>query len=103
LIYRGIVVYRLTEISTVPRAFNGQIHIRVPAKVHEEVAKEAFDNGTSISGILAQALVVRRALKDIDPWKSIGEVQSANRRTSAAEVELEVARAVRAVRKNRRG
>lgn len=89
-----------------PRAFNGQIHIRVPAEVHQEVAKEAFENGTSISGILAQALVVRRALKDVDPWKSIGEVQSANRRTSAAEVELEVAkavRAVRAVRKNRRG
>ena len=86
-----------------PRIFNGQIHVRVSADVHEEVAKEAFDKGTSISGILAQALVVRRALKTIDPWKSIEEVQSANRRASAAEVEFDVAKAVKAVRKSRRG
>ena len=85
------------------RAFNGQIHVRVPASVHEEVAKEAFDKGTSISGILAQALIVRRALRNIDPWKSIEEVQSANRGVSAAEVENSVARAVKAVRKARRG
>jgi len=84
------------------RAFNGQIHVRVPASIHEEVAKEAFDKGTSISGILAQALIVRRALRSIDPWKSIDEVQSANRGVSAPEVESLVAKAVRAVRKSRR-
>jgi hypothetical protein len=86
-----------------PRAFNGQIHIRVSAGVHEEVAKEAFDKGTSISGILAQALIVRRALRNVDPWKSIDEVQSANRGVPAAEVENAVAKAVKAVRKARRG
>jgi hypothetical protein len=85
------------------RAFNGQIHIRVPASVHEEVAKEAFAKGTSISGILAQALIVRRALRNVDPWKSIEEVQSANRGVPAAEVENAVAKAVKAVRKDRRG
>jgi hypothetical protein len=85
------------------RAFNGQIHVRVPASVHEEVAKEAFDKGTSISGILAQALIVRRALRSVDPWKSIEEVQSANRGRPAAEVENAVAKAVKAVRKARRG
>jgi hypothetical protein len=85
------------------RAFNGQIHVRVPASVHEEVAKEAFDKGTSISGILAQALIVRRALRSIDPWKSIEEAQSANRGRSAAEVENAVSKAVKAVRKVRRG
>jgi len=85
-----------------PRAFNGQIHVRIPPEVHAEVAKEAFDSGTSISGIFAQALIVRRALRAVDPWKSIAEVQGANRRTSATEVELEVARAVKAVRTNRR-
>jgi hypothetical protein len=85
------------------RAFNGQIHVRVPASVHEEVAKEAFDKGTSISGILAQALIVRRALRNVDPWKSIDEVQSANRGFAAAEVENAVAKAVKAVRKARRG
>jgi hypothetical protein len=85
------------------RAFNGQIHVRVPASVHEEVAKEAFDKGTSISGILAQALIVRRALRNVDPWKSIEEVQSANRGMPAAEVENAVAKAVKAMRKARRG
>lgn len=84
------------------RAFNGQIHVRVPPTIHEEVAKEAFDKGTSISGLLAQALIVRRALRDIDPWKSIDEVQSANRGLSAPEVENLVAKAVKAVRKSRR-
>jgi hypothetical protein len=62
-----------------PRSFNGQIHVRVSSDVHEEIAKEAFETGMSISGILAQALIVRRVLRDIDPWKSIQEVQSANR------------------------
>jgi hypothetical protein len=85
------------------RAFNGQIHVRVPPSIHEEVAKEAFDKGTSISGILAQALIVRRALRNVDPWKSIDEVHSANRGVPAAEVENTVASSVKAVRKARRG
>jgi hypothetical protein len=85
-----------------PRLFNGQIHVRVPSAVHEEVAKEAFEKGTSISGILAQALVVRRALKNIDPWKSISEVHAANRDIGDAEVERVVAKAVKAIRKDRR-
>ena len=84
------------------RAFNGQIHVRVPASIHEEVAKEAFEKGTSISGILAQALIVRRALRNVDPWKSIEEVQSANQGVPAAEIENTVAKAVRAIRKARR-
>ena len=84
------------------RTFNGQIHIRVPATIHEEVAKEAFEKGTSISGIFAQALIVRRALRNVDPWKSIEEVQSANQGVPAAEIENTVAKAVRAVRKARR-
>ena len=88
-------------VHTMPR-FNGQIHVRIPADVHEDVATEAFERGTSISGILAQALVVRRALRAIDPWKSIEEVQSANRGASDREVESIVARAVKAVRKGRR-
>jgi len=85
------------------RPFNGQIHVRVPSGVHEEIAKEAFERGTSISGIFAQALIVRRALRNIDPWKSISEVQSANRDVDPAEVERTVAKAIRAVRKGQRG
>jgi hypothetical protein len=81
-----------------PRSFNGQIHVRVSSGVHEEVAKEAFEKGTSISGIFAQALIVRRALRNIDPWKSIDRVQSANRDVPAREIERAVAQAVKAVR-----
>lgn len=86
-----------------PRNFNGQIHVRISPSVHEEIAKEAFEKGTSISGILAQALIVRRALRSIDPWKAIDELQSANRETPSDEIERKVAKAVKAVRKTRRG
>ncbi|MBS1850978.1 MAG: hypothetical protein JST79_08705 [Acidobacteria bacterium] len=86
-----------------PRIFNGQIHVRVASDLHEEVAKEAFEKGTSISGILAQALTVRRAWKAIDPWKSIAEVQTSNRRVPPEEVEQAVALTVKAARKDRRG
>ena len=82
--------------------FNGQIHVRVPAEVHKEVAMEAFERGTSISGIFAQALIVRRTLKTIDPWKAIDEVRVANRDRSENSIEAAVAKAVKAVRKSRR-
>ena len=84
------------------RTFNGQIHVRVSSDIHQEIATEAFEKGTSISGIFAQALIVRQALKNIDPWKTIGEVQAANRAFPTEEVERAVAKAVRQVRKRRR-
>ncbi|HJT70040.1 MAG TPA: toxin-antitoxin system HicB family antitoxin [Terriglobales bacterium] len=86
-----------------PRYFNGQIHMRVPPELHEEIAREAFERGTSISGICTQALVIRRALRGVDPWKSIERVQRANRNIPPMDVEREVAKAVKAVRKLRRG
>ncbi len=82
--------------------FNGQIHVRVPAEVHKEVAIEAFERGTSISGIFAEALIVRRTLKTLDSWKAIDEVQSANRDRSESSIKSAVAKAVKAVRKGRR-
>ncbi|MCU1297907.1 MAG: hypothetical protein JWO91_2185 [Acidobacteriaceae bacterium] len=85
-----------------PRTFNGQIHVRVPSDIHKEIAQEAFEKGTSINGILAQALIARRALKSIDPWKSIAEVQSANRGLETADIESVIAKSVKAVRRSRR-
>jgi len=82
--------------------FNGQIHVRVPAEVHKEVATEAFERGTSISGICAQALIVRRTLKTLDPWKAIEDVQEANRDRSEKSINATVVKAVKAVRKGRR-
>jgi len=85
------------------RGFNGQVHVRVPASMHEEIAREAFEKGISISGIFAQAVIVRRALKHMNPWKSVEEVRSANRAVPVREVERVVNQAVKAVRKGRRG
>lgn len=86
-----------------PRTFNGQIHVRISPEIHREIAREAFEQGTSISGILAQAVTIRQTLKGVvDPWKSITEVQAANRLVSPDFVEREVSKAVRSVRKAKR-
>ena len=84
------------------RAFKGQVHVRIPPNVHKEVAQEAFDKGTSISGIFAQALTVRRAVKNIDPWKSIDEVRAANRGVSEEELDEAAGEAIKSVRKQSR-
>jgi hypothetical protein len=83
--------------------FNGRIRLRVSSSLYEEVAKEALEKGTSISGILAQALIVRRVLRNIDSWKSISEAQSANGSIAETEVERVIAKAVKRVRKKMRG
>ena len=85
-----------------PRAFNGQVHVRVTPQIHKEVAEEAFSKGTSISGIFSQALTVRSVLRNINPWKAIDEVQLANRGVSEEEVSSVIAKAVNAIRKNKR-
>lgn len=85
------------------KKFNGQTHVCLIADVHKELATEAFERGTSMSGILAQALTVRRALINLDPWKAIKQVQSANSGSSQSEVEAEVRRAIKAVRKGGAG
>lgn len=85
-----------------PRTFNGQIHVRISPEIHKEIAREAFEQGTSISGILAQAVTIRQTLKGVDPWKSIQAVQAANRAVSPDLVEREVGKALKAVRKARR-
>lgn len=85
------------------RAFGGQVHVRLSPEAHEDVAKEAFERGTSISGIVAQALMIRRALKNIDPWKAIAEIREANRGVDPKELEKDIAEAIKAVRKKARG
>jgi len=84
------------------RTFNGQVHVRISPKVHEEIAKEAFEKGTSISGIIAQALTVRNVLRNIDPWKSIEAIREANRGVDQVKLELDILKAIKAVRKEKR-
>jgi len=85
------------------RAFGGQVHVRLSPEAHEDVAKEAFERGTSISGIVAQSLMIRRALKNIDPWKAIAEIREANRGVDPTELEKDINEAIKAVRKKARG
>jgi hypothetical protein len=49
------------------------------------------------SCVLTQSLIAQRR-RDVDPWKSIEKVQSANRGTPSAEAENAVAQAVKALR-----
>ncbi len=84
------------------RVFKGQVHVRVAPEVHEEVAKEAFEKGTSISGIFAQALIVRKVLQNINPWNAIAKVRDANDGLSDDEISSTIDEAIRSVRKEKR-
>jgi len=80
------------------KQFSGQIHLRVPPKLHEEIKREAFEKGLSISGICAQALLVRKALQDIDPWKAIEKSWEANKNVQQQQLEVDIAETIKEVR-----
>ncbi len=84
------------------RTFNGQVHVRINPQVHEEIAKEAFAKGGSISGIISQALTARSILKNTDPWKSVDEIWDSNHGVNEKKLEADIRRAIKAVRKKRR-
>lgn len=84
------------------RAFKGEVHVRLSPEAHEDVAKEAFEKGTSISGIVAQSLMIRRALKNINPWKTVSEIREANKNVDIDELEADIAKSIKAVRKKTR-
>ena len=84
------------------RAFSGQVHVRLSPEMHEKIAKEAFEKGTSISGIIAQSVSARDSLKSIDPWKTVEEIWEANRGVDQEQLEKDIAEAIKAVRKQRR-
>lgn len=81
------------------KTYNGQLHVRVPPEIHEEIAREAFNRGTSISGICAQALLLRRALSHLDPWKTIHHIWEANKDTDIKVIEKDISEAIRETRK----
>ncbi|MEN0057711.1 MAG: toxin-antitoxin system HicB family antitoxin [Bdellovibrio sp.] len=86
------------------RAFSGQVHVRLSPEMHEKIAKEAFEKGTSISGIIAQSVSARDALREIDPWKTVEEIWEANRGIDQKQLEKDIADSIKAVRKqSRRG
>lgn len=84
------------------RAYKGQVHVRLSPEMHSLIAKEAFEKGTSISGIIAQSITAREVLKNIDPWKAIDEIWEANRGVKQDELAADVKEAIKAVRKKHR-
>ena len=88
--------------QTGQRVFGGQVHVRLSPEVHEDVAKEAFEKGISISGIVAQSLMIRKTLKNIDPWKTVSEIREANREIDPKQLEKDVVSSIKAVRKQAR-
>jgi hypothetical protein len=81
------------------RNFSGQLHVRISTKLHKEISHEAFEKGVSISGICAQALVVRNVLQNIDPWKGIEKAWAEGKPVDLENIEKDVSEAIRAVRK----
>lgn len=80
------------------RHFAGKILIRVPEKIHKELAKEAFRTGRSINQLCLSAILARKALKKYDPWKGIEEVWEANRHVDEIQLEKDIRRAIADVR-----
>ncbi len=84
------------------RPFRGQLHVRIPPRLHEEVARESFEKNISQSGICAQALVVRNALRDIDPWKEIERTWAESPTVNLSQLEEDISEALTEVRGKRK-
>ncbi len=80
------------------RNFAGKILIRVPEKIHKELAKEAFETGRSINQLCLSAILARKALKNYNPWKGIEKVWDANRRVDDKQLEKDIRRAINDIR-----
>jgi len=83
------------------REYAGKILIRVPPELHKDLAREAFESGRSINQLCLEAIIARKALKQYDPWKAIGDIWKRNRQVSAREVQSDVLKAISEVRRAR--
>ena len=83
------------------REYAGRILIRVPPELHRDLAREAFESGCSINQLCLEAIVVRKALKEYDPWKAIEGIWKRNRKVKAREVQSDVLKAISEVRRGR--
>ncbi len=80
------------------RNYAGRILIRVPSKLHKELAREAFESGRSINQLCLEALVARKALRKYDPWKALEEIWEQNRKVNPKRLQTEISRAISEVR-----
>lgn len=80
------------------RRYSGKLLLRVPERLHQELAKEAFESGRSINQLCLEALLARQALKDYDPWKTIETLWEENRDVDPVKLEKDISKALREVR-----
>jgi hypothetical protein len=81
------------------RRYAGKILIRVPPKLHKELAREAFESGRSINQLCLEAIVARRALKNYDPWKAVKDIWNQNRGVEEEQLEKDILKALAEVRR----
>ena len=76
------------------RSFSGKILLRMPAEIHKELAREAFESGRSINQLCLEAIFARKALKNYDPWKSIEKLWSKNREIDPVRLTADIREAI---------
>jgi len=81
------------------RAYSGKILLRVPAEIHKELAREAFDSGRSINQLCMEAILARKALKNYDPWKAIDRVWEGNKGADPAKLTQNIRHAIQETRR----
>jgi hypothetical protein len=83
------------------RNYAGRILIRVPAELHKDLAREAFESGRSINQLCLEAILARKALRKYDPWKAVEEIWEKNRRVRPKQLQSDILRAISEVRRGR--
>jgi hypothetical protein len=83
------------------RNYAGRILIRVPSRIHRELAREAFESGRSINELCLEAILARKALKNYDPWKAVEEIWEKNRKVKPKQLQAEILTAISEVRNGR--
>jgi hypothetical protein len=81
--------------------YAGGILIRMPSKLHKELAREAFESSRSINQLCLEAIVARKALRKYDPWKTIDEIWEQNGKVKPKQLQAEILSAISEVRHGR--
>ena len=53
------------------RSFNGQLHIRLSPKLHEQLAKESFSTGQTMNQLCVEAISMKWVLEKDPKWKKL--------------------------------
>jgi hypothetical protein len=78
---------------------SGRFVVRIPPRLHDELAKEAFERRVSINQICLEALVTHRQLRRDESWKA-GQVQRGRVRSDGyGRLERDIASALERLKK----